>query len=171
MIICYPAAKIYQQDELSPLTKSMFLGRTASFSRSTVPSPSIGVSGLSFCLAASESSYPCPITETELPGIWRPYLNAPSLPVQHFSFRLSCAAPGAKPFRIRTYTKRGRGWGSEKSGYISPETLTLPTRLTADFGRGQKCNRSGSTGVTSAYTVAPSFGNCILNSITAGGWS
>jgi hypothetical protein len=70
-------------------------------------------------------------------------------------------------FRMRTYTKRGRGWGSEKSRYISPETLTLPTRLTV-FDCGQNCNWSGSTGVTSAYTLAPSPGNCILTSMLGG---
>jgi hypothetical protein len=72
-------------------------------------------------------------------------------PAQVADFREIRATTGEKSisFRIRTYTKRGRGWGSQNSGYISSETLTLPTCLTAASvafaanGRRESMHNSG----------------------------
>src|SRR5438309_8778315 len=86
------------------------------------------------------------LAEVALPLHWRPPTPLP-LHVMALSANLAAAPtsrlrdrlrqrgrvqpPTAKLFRIRTYIKRGRGWGLAKSGYISPETLTFTDRLPA----------------------------------------
>ncbi len=86
------------------------------------------------------------LTEVALPLHWRPptplplhvmalSANVAAAPTSRLRDRLRqrgrVQPPTAKLFRIRTYIKRGRGWGLAKSGYISPETLTFTDRLPA----------------------------------------
>jgi hypothetical protein len=130
----------------------MFVGRTTYSSRPARQSPPLTpLPSASSPTALSPNPLPATQAEEQLPQRLDP--NAPPLrahilaspfsghrerPVSTSLHRKSLpsgrgVAPTSKPFRIRTYTKRGRGWGSEKSGHTSPETLTLPTRLIAGF--------------------------------------
>jgi hypothetical protein len=129
-LVILSSGESHQQDELSPVNKVAFSPL------STVATPSRRIPHSSRCSAPTRNLL-SPLLVSHFGKASLGSAECAKHPVQRpaqiADLREIRATTGEKPisFRIRTYTKRGRGWGSEKSAHISPETLTLLTRLIA----------------------------------------